>query len=173
MRRRRLGAWLILSLTTVGCATTGRLEGGSIFRGHETSYHIGEVGPDWRRITVDKENDLAWNNPSKEAIMQVDSKCNPAFDIPLKSLTAHLLFGFTERNIISQELVPMDGREALKTHVEAKLDGVPRQMLLLVLKKNNCVYDFALITPPGPYFDDAMIDFDSLLAGFYTIARER
>ena len=120
-------------------------------------------------MTVDEENDLAWFNQTDDAIMQVDSKCNPAFDIPLKALTMHLLIGFTDKNVASQDILEMDGREAMRTHLEAKLDGVPRELLLQVLKKNGCVYDFALVAPPGPRFDAALSDFELLIDGFATV----
>jgi hypothetical protein len=50
----------------------------------------------------------------------------------------------------------------------AKLDGVPREILLQILKKDACVYDFGLITPPGTSFEDSLSDFDAMLAGFTT-----
>ena len=165
--RRRLAIWLVLSLTTIACATTGTLRNG-VYRGDETSYRIGPVGEGWTAVTVNKQNDLAWHNEAKEAIIHVDSECDPADDIPLKALRNHLMIGFTEREVALEELVPMDGREALRTRFRAKLDGVPRDFLLQILKKDGCVYDFGLIAPPGPSFEEALPDFDRMLAGFST-----
>jgi hypothetical protein len=164
---RQLGAWVVLSFVTLGCASAGSLNG-NVFRGQETSYQIAVPGPPWQRVGVNKDNDLSWHSAAKAGVLQVDSKCNPDFDIPLQALTMHLLIGFTDQKVISQQTLPMDGREAMRTHLQAKLDGVPREMLLQVLKKDGCVYDFALITPPGPAFDEALPDFDALLAGFRT-----
>jgi hypothetical protein len=78
------------------------------------------------------------------------------------------MIGFTERELVEEERVAMDGREALRTRFTAKLDGVPRQILLQILKKDDCIYDFGLITPPGPSFEGALPDFDRVLAGFST-----
>lgn len=164
---RQLGAWVVVSLVTLGCASTGSLKG-NVFRSQETSYQLGVPGPQWQRVGVNKDNDLSWHSPAKGAVLQVDSKCNPDFDIPLQALTMHLLIGFTDQKVISQQTLPMDGREAMRTHLQAKLDGVPREMLLQVLKKDGCVYDFALITPPGQAFEDAVPDFDALLVDFRT-----
>ena len=88
-------------------------------------------------------------------------------DVPLPALTKHLLFGFTERQVQSQERIPLDGREALVTHAMAKLDGVPRELVLVVLKKNGCVYDFALAAPHET-FERARHDYEALVAGFRT-----
>lgn len=151
----------------MGCATTGTLRDG-VYHGAQTSYHIGPVGPDWTPVTVNRQNDLAWHNEAKGAVMHVDSNCGSGLDIPLTALRAHLMIGFTERQVIEEEVIPMDGREALRTRFTAKLDGVPRDILLQILKKNGCVYDFGVVTPVGPGFEAALPDFDRLLAGFTT-----
>jgi hypothetical protein len=152
----------------MGCATTGTLQG-DIYRGERTSYRIGAVSSSWTPVTVDRQNDLAWHHEAKGAVMHVDSDCDPGLDIPLTALRGHLMIGFTEREVVEEEVVPMDGREALRTHFTAKLDGVPRDILLQILKKDGCVYDFALITPTGPSFDDSLADFDAMVAGFTTM----
>jgi len=166
--RWRLGTWLFLGLTGMGCATTGTLQNG-VYQGEHTSYQIGAVGQDWTPVTVNEQNDLAWHNGAKGAVMHVDSDCDSGLDIPLTALRSHLMIGFTEREVIEEEVVPMDGREALRTHFTAKLDGVPRDILLQILKKDDCVYDFGLITPAGPSFEEALADFDRMLAGFTTM----
>jgi len=165
--RRRLGTWLFVCLTAIGCATTGTLHN-DVYRGAQTSYRIGALSSDWTPVTVNHQNDLAWYSEAKEAVMHVDSECDPSLDIPLTALRSHLLIGFTEREIIEEEVVPMDDREALRTHLSAKLDGVPREILLQILKKDGCVYDFGLIAPPGSPYEAALVDFDQLLDGFTT-----
>jgi hypothetical protein len=152
----------------MGCATTGAIQDG-VYHGEQASYRIGPVSSDWTSVTVNKQNDLAWHNETKGAVMHLDSDCDSGLDIPLTALRSHLMIGFTEREVIIEEVVPMDGREALRTHFTAKLDGVPRDILLQILKKDNCVYDFALIAPAGPSFDEAVADFDRMLAGFTTM----
>ena len=165
--RRRLGIWLFVGSTTIGCATTGTLQNG-VYRGEQTSYRIGPIASDWTPVTVDHQTDLAWHSETKAGVMHVDSDCDPALDIPLTALRSHLLIGFTEREVVEEEVVPMDGREALRTHLTAKLDGVPREILLQILKKDDCVYDFGLVTPPGSTFEEALGDFEQMLSGFTT-----
>jgi len=159
--------WLFVGLTTLGCATTGTFQNG-IYRGKQTSYRVGPLPSDWTPVTVNHQNDLAWHSEARGAVAHVDSDCDSGLDIPLIALRNHLLIGFTEREVIEEEVVPMDGREALRNHLTAKLDGVPREILLQILKKDDCVYDFGLITPPGADFADALEDFDAMLAGFTT-----
>ena len=41
-------------------------------------------------------------------------------DIPLTALRSHLLIGFTEREVSEDELVAVDGREALRTRLSGR-----------------------------------------------------
>jgi hypothetical protein len=45
---------------------------------------------------------------------------------------------------------------------------VPRELLLYVVKKNDCVYDLTLITPPGSTFTGSLTTFESFVQGFST-----
>jgi len=165
-----VGGALVASLV-LGCGGGGELRG-TIYRDSDSLYEIGPTGSDWRRLRVDDENDLAWESRRHHAVMQINSTCDPTSDVPLVSLTNHLLVGFTARDIRDQGLVPLDGREALRTHVVANLDGVPRELMLYVLKKDDCVYDMALIAAEGSSFSGAMAEFESFAHGFTTIPRE-
>jgi hypothetical protein len=160
--------WLLLLLLALpGACGGGGLSHGR-FRDDEASYRVGPVGDRWKRLSVDDQNDLAWHHGPSGSIIQVNASCDPAMDVPLKALTAHLLIGFTERRMRSEQLRTLDAREALQTHLVAKLDGVPRELLLTVLKKDGCVYDFSLVAPPGAGFTRARASYDSLLSGFRT-----
>jgi len=66
---------------------------------------------------------------------------------------------------LRHQLAPFQAREALDSHVLAKLDGVVRELRLVVLKKDDCVYDFALITSRQA-FDGADSVFANVLDSF-------
>jgi len=51
------------------------------------------------------------------------------------------------------------------SHYDAKLDGVEVELMVAVLKKDDCVYDFSYISPKGR-FDEGEADFDKLLGSF-------
>ncbi|MCB9635312.1 MAG: hypothetical protein H6721_24595 [Sandaracinus sp.] len=156
----------LVAVSMLACGGGARYEGGEFRDG---PVHFAVRPPDgWRAISVARTNDLAWAHDDAGAVLQVNGDCDPSLDIPLVALTNHLLVGFTEREIVEQILVPVDGREALRTHVVAKLDGVPRELLLHVVKKNGCVYDFALVAPPGERFAQARASYETVLQSFET-----
>ncbi len=149
------------------CSGGGQLVG-SVYTDPEARYRVGTLGGDWARLRVEDQNDLAWRSERLGSIVQVNATCDPSGDVPLFALTNHLLMGFTDRDVRAQELVPMDGREALRTHVVARLDGVPRELLFYVMKKDDCVYDLALLAPEGAGFERALVEFEPFVQGFST-----
>ena len=74
---------------------------------------------------------------------------------------------FTERTQLSQTAVSLDGREALRSEISAALDGVKKQYLVYVLKKDNCVYDFMLIAADAEPRPRA--EFERFVQGFATL----
>jgi hypothetical protein len=166
LRLRLESALATLIVLLPACGGSGTFHSG-VYRDGEAAYALGALGPGWSRVSVDDAVDLAFMNGALDAVAQVNASCDPGLDIPLEALTNHLLIGFTERSDVEpQALVPLDAREALRTHMRAKLDGVPRELLFYVLKKDGCVYDFALVGPPGERFESARPAFESMVAGF-------
>lgn len=158
-----IAAWI------AGCGAHAHYQNG-VYEG-DTRFRVDPPGEPFRRVDVEDANDLAWAGEGG-VVIQVNGSCDPDLDIPLAALTNHLLIGFTEREFVEeQSLHEMDGREALHTHVRAKLDGVPRELYLVVTKKDECVYDFALVAPPGARFDAARATFDRMLASFASETR--
>ena len=160
-------AFLVCLIFSFACGSSQGTYSREVYRDTESAFHLAEPsGGSWRQVDVDDQNDLAWTSGS--AVIQVNSSCSPNLDIPLEALTNHLLIGFTERSVVEQKRIPMASREALRTHVQAKLDGVAREMVLVVLKKDQCVYDFAVVAEPGPDFERAQPVLDRMLASFET-----
>lgn len=166
-----------LGCAAVGCGGATYERG--VFHDGPVSFRVEALGAPWQRIDVGDQNDLAWSHEPLAAIAQVNATCDqPDQDVPLQTLTRHLLNGFTAYTFPPADdadslTLPMDGREALRTHLVAKLDGVPRELLLVVMKKDDCIYDFALVAPPGAAFEHARPDFERLVLSFRAEARAR
>jgi hypothetical protein len=153
---------LVLSATS-GCHRVSFED--SVFSKPQVRYHIGALPKAWHRVFV-AGNDLAFSETGTGRALSVNSTCEGHDDPPLPILTRHLLMGFTERQELSQQLIPLDGREALRSRHTAKLDGVPVELELVVLKKDGCVFDFTYVAPPGQA-EARLPDFDAVLAGFH------
>lgn len=149
----------------VGCS--GGLSG-DVYRGQGFAFRIGPVGPSWQRVSASHAS-IAYRDETGGGTIVVNGRCGiDGEDVPLEALTQHLFIRFTERKIVEQVLVPFDHREALRTVIEAKLDGVPMKFTVWVLKKDGCVYDLAYMAAP-PHFERGAAEFDRFVRGFATI----
>ncbi|MDP1829677.1 MAG: hypothetical protein Q8L48_40805 [Archangium sp.] len=153
---------VLLGLVVLVSGCRGGLAGGMFTRGG-VSYAVVEPPAPWSRVGFD-DNDLAWLSPSGHVIA-VNATCTGHEDPQLEVLTNHLMIGFTDREWVSKKKFQLDGRDALRSLVRAKLDGVSRSLDLVVLKKNGCVHDFSYISPAGLEAEH-QAEFDALVAGF-------
>ncbi|MCU0654663.1 MAG: hypothetical protein MUF64_05040 [Polyangiaceae bacterium] len=155
---------LALLLALLACASTPRYEG-QRYRGQGLAFQTGPTGEGWARIEA-SQGLLAFRDERAPATILVNGRCGlDGDDVPLQALTTHLFLRFTERATEEETLLPFDGREALRTVMTAKLDGVPMRFEALVLKKDGCVYDFILISSPGA-FEGARPEFRRFVEGF-------
>jgi hypothetical protein len=112
---------------------------------------LGPVPPSWSAVRVEGA-DLAYRDQGAAGSTMVDFRCGQRDDdAPLTVLTQHLIMGTTDRQMVSQETIPFDGREAAHTVMRAKLDGVDLQYDIYVLKKDDCVFDLVYLSPPDRY----------------------
>jgi hypothetical protein len=156
---------LLLALVVLGC---GPRFDGAIYQGDGVAFRVGPQPPSWRRLDVSRPA-LAFRDEVNDVTVGVGARCGAdAEDVPLAALTQHLFLTFTERNVIRQEVVPFDAREAMHTVLEARLDGVPKMFDVWVLKKDGCVYDLYAIARPSSYPQSAAA-FERFVRGFSTV----
>jgi len=159
-------ALLVGAATLSGCATGGLQNG--VYRGQGFAFRVIEPGAGWAPLEAAPAA-VAYRNEQSSASMMVNARCGKdGDDVPLIALTNHLFLMFTDREIIEQEVVPFDDREAMHTLMNAKLDGVPMTYDVWVLKKDGCVYDLLYLAPAAT-FERAHGSFDALVQGFATM----
>jgi hypothetical protein len=151
LRRSAHAPLLAAALGALGAlgACGGSSFDGQVFRNEELAFRVGRVPSSWRRIETEGVL-LAFRDEGGRASISITGRCGKdGDDVPLEALTHHLFLDFTEREIERQSRLSMDGREALHTELRAKLDGVPKEFSVFVLKKNGCVYDFVHVAAAG------------------------
>ena len=156
---------LACALPVGGCASSGF--DGHVYHDDDVRFRVGPVPSGWHPIDVDGAR-LAFRDDAANASVAVNGRCQvDGDDVPLASLTQHLFLEFTERTQTSQTTVSLDGREALRTEVTAALDGVKKQYLVYVLKKDGCVYDLMYIAAEPDA--GARAEFERFVQGFATL----
>jgi hypothetical protein len=143
---------------------------GRVYRGDGMAFRVGPVPEGWRQIDVDQSL-LSFRDDTTHVTIAVSGRCGQdSDDVPLRSLTHHLFLYFTDRRVLSEKLVRLDGREALRTELVADLDGVAKHFVVYVLKKDGCVYDFMRI---GDSLDpeQSRAAFERFVQGFATLSQ--
>jgi hypothetical protein len=130
----------------LGAACGCRGTSGSVER---LPFALDALGGAWRRVPT--RATAGYYQPALDAVIMANRDCERENDAPLTVLTNTLLIGFTERQFHSQRLLSLAGREALRSQVSAKLDGVPLMLDVVVLKKDGCAYDLVYLAPPAQY----------------------
>lgn len=128
-------------------------------------FRVGDLPLPWLVVQQERAQ-VGFHNPDTGAVISANATCrDDAEAVPLDRLTGHLLIGYTERRIHAQQKVPLAEREALRTRASAKLDGVPVELELYVLRRNGCIYDLAHVAPPDR-FTRGQLDFRRFVGGF-------
>jgi hypothetical protein len=165
---RRITLIVSVLACTLGACAGPSFQGG-VYRTDDLAFRLGEIPPGYGSVDAGNGR-LAFRDERLRTTVLVNARCKmDGDDVPLVALTNHLFMTFTERETIEQKVEPLDGRDALHTLMRAKLDGVPKTFDVYVLKKDGCVYDFALVSAPGT-FDANRTLFERFVAGFRTLS---
>jgi hypothetical protein len=160
-------AALLAALCSCGGAARGSFDG-AVYRDGPIAFTLPPVPREWRRVDV-TDASLAFRDDVHGASVLVNARCGKADgNTPLLALTNHLLMGSTEREFVTQNVEPFDGREALHSHVRAKWDGVPMELDIYVMKKDGCTYDFVYMGSPSA-FTEGSTSFEAVVRGFRTL----
>jgi hypothetical protein len=165
---RHLPAVLTTLLLASALGACGAGLHGDVFRGDGYAFRLGPLPAGFHRVAVDRAS-LAFRDDADGGTIAVNGRCGlDGEDVPLATLTQHLFLRFTEQEILEQTILPFDHREAMRTVIRAKLDGVPMKFAVWVLKKDGCVYDLAYMAAPERFDRDAAA-FDRFARGFTTV----
>lgn len=171
MRTARWG-WLFLLLILPSCFGMNRTGGVMMYRAGIAETGIGRFAvprlpPPWKGPKL-RLRQLVHENNAIEATIVTDALCGPKFDdAPLPRLAEELFQKLQQKKILSEKNLVLDGRAALRVHGKGRIDGVPMEMDVVVMKKDFCLYDFAYFAPPET-FRRGIDDFEGYLDGFRT-----
>ena len=114
-----------------------------------------------------KARAITFYNDNYKASITTDAFCGKSFtDRPLDALAGELTSVLSDRTTVSTQDMMLDGRGALRVFVEGKMDGVPLKMDVVVIKKNNCNFDFVSVTPTDAS-NEVKNDFEGFLKSFH------
>ncbi|MEO5667332.1 MAG: hypothetical protein ABIR96_04665 [Bdellovibrionota bacterium] len=124
--------------------------------------------PDSSRWDVLKERadaDDAWVHKKTGATLALRSLCGRYEHLSIQALSDNLMNIVGDAEIQTRDPMTLAGRAALSTIFEGNIDGVEIQNRLVVVRKDNCIFDFTL-SQLAKISPDVMKDFDAFLPTF-------
>lgn len=131
----------------------------------EATYRFGLPPTTWREVRDVGDVQVAWVWPEIAGAIEIHAQCAEQGDSSLEQYTDHLRIDWTEWKVLSQTEVDWLGRAALRTVVDAEIDGIARRNDLLVAKKNGCLFDLRYSARPSD-FDRGRPGFEAVIRGF-------
>src|SRR5688572_904235 len=109
----RTSAVLCAALLEIAAGCGGTQFSDGVYRDDELAFRIGPVPARWRQIEAEPAR-IAFRDDGNNATIALGGRCGKdGDDVPLQALTHHLFLHFTDRQVLSQEVRPLDGRDAL------------------------------------------------------------
>ncbi len=147
VRLPRLSLLSIWLLTGLGCGNHLHWRDGRV-QHRKLEFEIAHPGPEWSQLKIADRGTAAFEQRDG-AVREVGGHCGRRHDIPLEVLRRHLMIGFRDVTMLEERRQRLAEREALYSHMRASLDGVPRELRMVVLKKDGCVFDLLEIGAPS------------------------
>jgi len=139
---------------------------GKVFLQNKDFYRVGTLPDSWQRMKS-RARAISFYNDGYKTSITTDAFCGKSFsDRPLDTLAGELTSVLSDRTTVSTEDFMLDERGAKRFLVIGKMDGVPLQMDIVVVKKNNCNFDFVAVMPPDASAD-VKRDFEGFFNGFH------
>ena len=160
--RTRIKSSLIFGMVLwlTGCAVLGPAREGP----KATGYVLARLPERWIKLEA-SDAEGTFESKDTRAIISFNSVCGRYQDSSLEALSQQLLGTYSDPEIVSQNPKQIDGREALITRVVGKLDGVEVESQFVVLRKNNCLFDFTLLRT-NRFVAQDLQDFDRWIENF-------
>ena len=103
------------------------------------------------RTTDSGQADVAFQHPSGDATISLNSVCHQYQDYSLEELTKQLLLGISDPVRLRQNPITINKNTGLMTVIEGKMDTLVFHMSVVVVRSHECIYDFSLIGRPESF----------------------
>jgi hypothetical protein len=146
------------------CTTPVHVTAGEHFIDPQRNFELSIPQDGWQLLSWKKVNFVLWDSRTGATI--VVNVNREKGDLNLISLTNRLLSAFEGERIISQDTEQVDGREALKTVLEARVEQTEITAEAHVVRGNGVSYDI-IFWAPLDAFPRQVETFHHLLASLH------
>lgn len=120
----------------------------------------------WSSIAP-KGADHAIISDQTKSILILNSLCGLYEATSLNHLTSNMMGGIENISIQDEQERKLVNRKSLRTYAAGEIDGVPISLIIETVRKNSCIYDFALISSTKEVRAKDEKSFNQLLSSFH------
>ena len=129
-------------------------------------YRVGKLPGGWKRLKTPARAITFFDSGTGSSI-STDAFCGRSVgDQALSALGGEVISALDDRKVTEEVPFTLDGRAAVRQRVEGKFNGVPIVLDLVVVRKDDCVFDMYAIMPPDSV-SATEGDFETFYLGFH------
>lgn len=113
-----------------------------------SSYRVGELPEEWRRLQTQART-IAFYHREYHSTIFTNAFCDRSYeDLPHEVFISRMVGGLHQLKTLEKKEIVVGGRGGLQKRFQAEMDGLPVELLTVVVKKNLCSFDFVAVMPP-------------------------
>ena len=136
--------FLILLLLFASCSVTGPLREDR----PATDFSFPEPLKGWKSLPLSEGAQRLYQHSSTGSVLSMSSLCDRYATAPLNRLLRTPLSSLGAYKELEFKNLRISDRDAEQLHVSGSLDGVKVEVVMIVLRKNECIFDFSLQATP-------------------------
>ncbi len=153
----------LLIILLISSCSSNDIDDGVYSKSISVSYRVTELARSpWKEVQ-NEGSDLALLNNKTKSFFLFNSACRKYESSNLTTLTASIFTGINDLTYIEKNKTIYQEREAILASAQGTIDGVVRFFRVMTTQKNNCIYDFALITTSKKNLDADTDDFNKFI----------
>jgi hypothetical protein len=136
--------FLILFFLFISCSVTGPLREDR----SASSFTFPEPVKGWKLLPPSEGAQRLYQHISTGSVLSLSSLCDRYVTAPLSQLVRNPLTPLANYKELESKKLRIADRDAEQLYVSGSLDGVKVEVVMIVVRKNECVFDFSLQASP-------------------------
>ena len=152
-----------LAVLMLAACASGRVVDG-IFVDETRGFKIPLLRDGWRQFEVEG-TELAFQSESGGQVIAMFVSCEEQQPIALRILARRLFFGINSKQVVAQNVISLNGTEAVHTVLTGRLKETEVMVSSYVATDGECAYDLVYVASPDT-FQDRLPEFERLVQGW-------
>ncbi|MDE2179645.1 MAG: hypothetical protein KGJ40_02205 [candidate division NC10 bacterium] len=123
----------------------------------------------WRQLEVEG-TELAFRAEPGGQVAALLVNCEEEQPTALRLLARRLFFGISSKQVVAQNVISLNGTEAVHTLLTGRLQETPVMVSSYVAKAGECAYDLVYVASPEA-FQDRLAEFERFAKGWTLTAK--